>query len=50
MRTSSQVNELLADLELAARFGKARREHAVELFPWRAIAERTTASCGSLVG
>ena len=44
------MNELLADLELAARFGKARREHAVELFSWRAIAERTAALYGSLVG
>lgn len=44
------MNELLADLELAARFGKARREHAVELFSWRATAERTAALYGSLVG
>jgi hypothetical protein len=28
----------------------APREHAVELFSWRAIAERTTALYGSLVG
>ena len=34
---------MLFDLEFAARFGKARREHAVELFSWRAIAERTAA-------
>ena len=44
------MNELLSDLELAARFGKARREHAVELFSGSAIAERTTARYGSLVG
>ena len=42
------MNELLADLELAARFGKERRKPAVELYSWRAIAERTAA--GSLVG
>jgi len=41
------VNELLVDLELAARSGKAGREHAVERF-WRAIAERTVALYGSL--
>jgi glycosyltransferase involved in cell wall biosynthesis len=41
---------VLFDLEFAARFGTARREHAVELFSWRAIAERTTALYGSLIG
>jgi starch synthase len=38
---ASRVNELLADPELAARFGKAGRKRAVEHFSWRAIAERT---------
>ena len=35
------INELVDDVELAARFGKAGRERAVEHFSWRAIAERT---------
>jgi starch synthase len=45
-----RVNEVLADPELAARFGKAGRERAVELFSWRTIAERTAALYGTLVG
>ena len=44
------MNELLADLELTARFGMARREQAVKLVSWRAIAERIAALYGSLVG
>jgi starch synthase len=38
---AARVNELLADPELATRFGKAGRERAIEHFSWRAIAERT---------
>jgi starch synthase len=38
---AARVNELLADPELAARFGKAGRKRAVEHFSWRTIAERT---------
>jgi starch synthase len=38
---ATRVNELLADQELATRFGKAGRKRAVEHFSWRAIAERT---------
>jgi starch synthase len=38
---AARVNELLADPELAIRFGKAGRERAIEHFSWRAIAERT---------
>ena len=38
---AARVNELLGDSELAARFGQAGRERAVEHFSWRAIAERT---------
>ena len=38
---AARVNELVGDPELAARFGKAGRERAVEHFSWRAIAERT---------
>jgi starch synthase len=38
---AASVNELLADPELATRFGKAGRKRAVEHFSWRAIAERT---------
>src|SRR5262245_32959610 len=47
---AARVNELLADPELATRFGKAGRERAVEHFSWRAIAERTAALYGSLAG
>jgi alpha-maltose-1-phosphate synthase len=38
---AARVNELLADEELATRFGQAGRRRAVEDFAWRAIAERT---------
>src|SRR3954467_5251991 len=38
---AARVNELVGDPELAARFGKAGRQRAVEHFSWRAIAERT---------
>jgi len=44
------VNELLGDPELGASFGKAGRKRAVEHFSWHAIAERTAALYGSLVG
>jgi starch synthase len=38
---AARINELLADPELAGRFGRAGRERAIDLFSWRAIAERT---------
>jgi starch synthase len=47
---AAPVNELLADPELAARFGKAGRKRAVEHFSWRAIAERTADLYRSLAG
>ena len=47
---AARVNELLADPELAARFGEAGRKRAVEHFSWRAVAERTADLYGSLVG
>jgi alpha-maltose-1-phosphate synthase len=47
---AARVNELLADPELAARFGKAGRKRAVEHFSWRAIAERTADLYRSLAG
>ena len=47
---AARVNELLADPELAARFGKAGRQRAVEHFSWRAIAERTVDLYRSLTG
>jgi alpha-maltose-1-phosphate synthase len=47
---AARVNELLADSELAARFGKAGRRRAVEQFSWRRIAEQTVALYGSLPG
>jgi starch synthase len=45
-----RVNELLADPELAARFGEAGRRRAVERFSWRTIAERTADLYGRLAG
>ena len=47
---AARVNEVLADPELAARFGNAGRERAVEFFSWRTIAERTADLYGRLVG
>src|SRR5262249_14309931 len=38
---AARVNGVLAGPELAAGFGKAGRERAIEHFSWRAIAERT---------
>ncbi|MGH3129714.1 MAG: glycogen synthase [Gaiellaceae bacterium] len=38
---AERVNALLADPELARRFGEAGRKRAVERFSWRAIAEET---------
>ena len=46
---AARVNELLANPELATRFGKAGRKRAIEHFSWRAIAERTAHLYGSLV-
>ncbi|MFL6007608.1 MAG: glycogen synthase, partial [Gaiellaceae bacterium] len=45
---AARVNELVGDSELAARFGQAGRERAVEHFSWPAIAERTAALYRSL--
>jgi len=45
---AARVNELLADPDLAARFGEAGRKRAVEQFAWSAIAERTAELYGSL--
>jgi len=47
---AARINELVDDPELAARFGKAGRERAVEHFSWRAIAERTADLYRSLTG
>jgi starch synthase len=47
---AARVNELLADPDLATRFGKAGRQRAVEHFSWHAIAERTAHLYGSLAG
>jgi hypothetical protein len=41
---------VLFDLEFAARFRQGETRDAVELFLRRAIAERTAALYGSLVG
>jgi alpha-maltose-1-phosphate synthase len=38
---ASRLNQLLADRELAARFGQAGRQRVIEQFSWQAIAERT---------
>lgn len=38
---AARVNELMADPELRARFGKAGRKRAEEMFSWRAIAQQT---------
>ena len=40
---AERVNELLADPERAARFGRAGRERVVEHFSWSAIAAETVA-------
>jgi starch synthase len=47
---AARVNELLADPELATRFGKAGRKRAVEHFSWRTIGERTADLYKSLAG
>jgi alpha-maltose-1-phosphate synthase len=46
---AARVNELLADPELARRFGLAGRKRAIEHFSWRAIAKRTAELYASLV-
>jgi starch synthase len=46
---AARVNELVADPELAARFGEAGRRRAVEEFSWRRIAEETVSLYDSLV-
>jgi alpha-maltose-1-phosphate synthase len=38
---ADRVNELIAHPELARRFGEAGRQRSIELFSWRAVAERT---------
>ena len=43
------VNRLAADPDLAARFGRAGRERAVQTFAWDAIAEQTVALYRSLL-
>ena len=40
---ASRLNQVLADPELAARFGRAGRQRVIEHFSWRSIAERTVA-------
>jgi starch synthase len=40
---AERVNRLLADPAEAERLGRAGRERAVEVFGWRAIAERVVA-------
>ncbi len=49
-KLAARVNELLADPELATRFGKAGRKRAVERFSWRRIAEQTVALYHSVQG
>jgi glycosyltransferase involved in cell wall biosynthesis len=44
------VNRLMADLELRQRMGKAGRARAEAHFSWGAIARRTLALYGSLLG
>ena len=45
---AARLNRLLADPELAARFGRAGRQRVVEQFSWTAIAERTVTLYRSL--
>jgi starch synthase len=40
---AARVNQLLAEPDLAERFGKAGRVRAVEKFGWDAIAQQTVA-------
>jgi len=46
---AARVNELMADPELRARFGKAGRKRAEEKFSWHAIAQQTADLYASLV-
>jgi starch synthase len=46
---AERVNALLADPDLARRYGEAGRRRAVEQFSWTAIAEQTLALYRSLV-
>jgi starch synthase len=43
------MNELIAEPELARRFGQAGRRRVIERFSWRAVAERTAELYASLV-
>ena len=47
---AARVNELLADPERAARFGRAGRERVVEQFSWSAIAAETVELYARLLG
>lgn len=46
---AARVNQLMADPELRARFGKAGRKRAEEMFSWRAIARQTADLYAGLV-
>jgi starch synthase len=47
---ATAITELLADPARADRMGAAGRERVVTSFSWRAIAERTAALYGRLLG
>ena len=47
---AGRVNELLADAELARRFGEAGRARVLERFSWTTIAVRTVELYASLLG
>jgi alpha-maltose-1-phosphate synthase len=47
---AERVNELLADPERAARFGRAGRERVVEHFSWSAVAAETVELYARLLG
>jgi starch synthase len=46
---AARVDELLSDLALATRMGKAGRQRVLQHFGWPAIAARTVALYDSLV-
>jgi alpha-maltose-1-phosphate synthase len=45
---AERINALIADPELARRFGEAGRRRVIERFSWRAVAERTAELYASL--
>ena len=45
-----RINELMADAEMRAAFGKAGRARAEQLFGWHAIAQQTQALYSKLLG